>query len=186
MPALSVPVIEKIAISGAHFTGKTALLDDLSRSLRKYKSYEEPYYLLEKEGHEFFELPSIEDYEKQVNCSIELIMDSKQNAIFDRCPLDFLAYINVHEDFSFFDINNWDENISEAMEQIDLVVLVPIENPDLIICPHSAYPELRQRVNLELQNLVYEFERSSDIKILEVNGTIKNRSSQILTFINSN
>ena len=56
----------KIAISGAHFTGKIALVDELICLLRSYKILEEPYHLLEEEGYEFCDSPSIEDYERQL------------------------------------------------------------------------------------------------------------------------
>ena len=175
----------KIAISGAHFTGKTTLVDELSRSLSDYTALEEPYYLLEEEGHEFSGFPSVEDYERQLEYSIEQILDSEQGTIFDRCPLDFLAYINVHKDSSSFDLDRWSKKVQEAMKQLDVFVITPIEKPDLLTCPHSEYPELRQKVNRELQNLVYDSESSSTFKVLEVNGTIESRLNQVLTFIKS-
>jgi uridine kinase len=49
----------KIAISGAHRTGKTTLVEELSRALPAYGVVDEPYYLLEEEGHEFAEMPSL-------------------------------------------------------------------------------------------------------------------------------
>ena len=175
----------KIAISGAHLTGKTTLVEELSISLDAYTALEEPYYSLEEAGHEFCGFPSVEDYERQLEYSIEQILDSEQDTIFDRCPLDFLAYINVHKDSSSFDLDSWSEKVQEAMEQIDLLVITPIENPDLFICPYSEYPELRQKVNIELQDMVYDYESSSTFKVLEANGHIENRLNQVLTFMKS-
>ena len=175
----------KFAISGTHFSGKTALINELSHWLENYTIIEEPYYLLEEEGYAFLDQPSIEDYEKQLEYSIEKILESGQDTIFDRCPLDFLAYINVHEDASYFDQNSWSEKVTEAMDEIDFIVFVPIENPDLIVYPDSEDSELRQKVDIELQDLVYAFEFSSSGKVLEVNGTVKSRLNQVLSFINS-
>lgn len=46
----------KIAVSGAHWTGKTTLVEELSRTLPDHLSMNEPYYYLEEEGHVFPEM----------------------------------------------------------------------------------------------------------------------------------
>src|SRR6185369_13261844 len=56
-------VAMKIAVSGAHRTGKTTLVEELCRALPAYIAVDEPYHLLEEEGHEFAEMPSLEDFE---------------------------------------------------------------------------------------------------------------------------
>ena len=53
----------RIAVSGAHRTGKTTLIEELSRALPTYTVVDEPYHLLEEEGYEFEALPSVEDFE---------------------------------------------------------------------------------------------------------------------------
>jgi hypothetical protein len=175
----------KIAISGAHCTGKTTLVEEMSQSLSDYTALEEPYYSLAAAGYEFCGFPSLEDYEQQLEYSIDQILASEPDSIFDRCPLDFLAYINVHKDSSSFDLDNWSIKVQETMGQIDLLIITPIENPDLIMCPDSEYPELRQKVNEELQDLAYDYKSSSTFKVLEVNGTIESRLNQIVSFIKS-
>jgi hypothetical protein len=122
----------RIAVSGAYLTGKTTLAGQLSSQLKGYSLLEEPYYELLEQGHEFSELPGIEDFEMQLDESINQIKSSGENTIFDRYPLDFLSYIQVHKDSRFFEINDWKEKIDDAMDQLDLVVFVPVENPDII------------------------------------------------------
>ena len=46
----------RIAISGTHFSGKSTLVEALSEALPQYTIVEEPYYLLQEEGHEFAEI----------------------------------------------------------------------------------------------------------------------------------
>ena len=53
----------KIAISGAHHTGKTTLGNQMSTLLTGYSFLEEPYYQLLEDGYEFCAKPSVEDYE---------------------------------------------------------------------------------------------------------------------------
>ena len=61
----------RIAITGTHFSGKSTLVEALSEALPHHIIVEEPYRLLEEEGYEFPELPSLEDFELQLERSIE-------------------------------------------------------------------------------------------------------------------
>lgn len=174
----------RIAVSGAHLTGKTTLAGQLSSQLKGYSLLEEPYYELLEQGHEFSELPGIEDFELQLDESINQIKSSGEKTIFDRCPLDFLSYIQAHKDSRFFEINDWKEKIDDAMDQLDLVVFVPVESPDIIDSSQSEYPELRDEVNSGIRNLIYDYELKSGFKAIEVSGNINNRLNRILGFIN--
>ena len=170
----------KIAISGAHHTGKTTLGNQLSTLLAGYSFLEEPYYQLLEDGYEFCAKPGVEDYEVQLELSIQQIIDSDEKIIFDRCPLDFLAYIKIHKDSSFFKIEDWKEKIDEALNQLDVVVFVPVESPDLIPCPLSEYPELRDEVDTKVKDLIYDLESRFSFKVIEVSGNINSRLNQIL------
>lgn len=79
-----------IAVSGTHFSGKSTLVEALSDALPNYMTIEEPYYVLQEEGYEYSELPSIEDFELQLERSIENLDESAPDVIFDRCPVDIL------------------------------------------------------------------------------------------------
>lgn len=173
----------RIAISGAHLTGKTTLACELASRLKGYSLLEEPYYELLEQGHEFAELPGIEDFELQLDESVNQILNSGENTIFDRCPLDFLSYIEAHKDSQFFDINDLEDKIDEAMDRLDLVVFVPVENPDLIDSSQSEYPELRHEVNMVIRDLIYDYELKSGFKAIEVSGDINNRLKRILDVI---
>ena len=83
----------KIAVAGTHCVGKTTLVEALSLAFPTYHAVDEPYHLLEQEGHHFGAMPSLEDFEMQLDRSIECIVDGTEDSIFERCPLDFLAYI---------------------------------------------------------------------------------------------
>ena len=120
----------KIAISGAHLTGKTTLVNKLSILLTEYSALEEPYYQLIEDGYEFPASPALEDYEVQLDLSIQQIMNSDEKTIFDRWPLDLLAYIKIHETYPLFEIEDWKEKIDNAMKQLDAVVFVPVDYPD--------------------------------------------------------
>ena len=94
----------RIAISGTHFSDKSTLVETLSEALPEYTTVEEPYHLLQEEGYEFAELPSLEDFELQMERSIENLDGSASNIIFDRCPADILGYLLSYTGIEAFDL----------------------------------------------------------------------------------
>ena len=177
----------RIAVSGTHFSGKTTLISSVSDKLRDYQIFEEPYHLLEEDGYAFSDPPSIEDFEKQLECSIELIKSSPKNAIFDRSPFDFLAYALViaEENHDHCDMETWQTQIEEIISHIDMLVFVPIEYPDSIKLPKSEDRELRYSIDEKIKELILEDSLGclGDIAILEVSGTLQKRTDMVLNFL---
>jgi predicted ATPase len=170
----------RIAVSGAHRTGKSTLVEDLCRSLAGHASVEEPYRVLEAEGHPFHESPSLEDFELQLERSIRSLGEGAPNQVFDRCPVDFLAYLATHPDRSAFDIESWLPGVRAAMESLDLVVLVPIEQPDRIPLSAEDRPKWRRRVDDELRALLLDDALDLGVTCLEVRGDSRERLDQVL------
>lgn len=163
----------KIAVTGAHRVGKTTLAERLHEFIPDYEYYPEPYYELEERGYVFSEIPAIDDYLVQLEYSIRQMTASGNHAIFDRCPIDLLAYIQATDESGSF--QSLYHKVQNVMTEIDLLVFVPIEKPDVIQCPDSALPELREQVNDILRELISD----SDIETIEVNGTISERLEQV-------
>lgn len=164
----------RIAFTGSHRVGKTTLAEEIANDLLNYEFRSEPYIQLEEEGYLFSEIPTLEDYIEQFNFSVAQIENSENDVIFDRCPLDILAYIyaiNKGENIQVLY-----EEMTTAMSKIDVLVLVPIETPDLIICQESDLPNLRHEVNDILQSWIGDLSN----EVLEVTGTLENRKAQIL------
>jgi deoxyadenosine/deoxycytidine kinase len=164
----------KIAITGAHRVGKTTLAEKLHENLANYDFRMEPYYELEESGYEFSEIPDIDDFIKQLEYSIKQISSSDSNVIFDRCPIDFLAYIQAIDETK--NIQSIYYKVESIMARIDLLVYVPVEEPDLIVCQESDLPKLRGKVNEILNERVWDF----GIEVIEVKGTLLNRLNQVL------
>ena len=170
----------KIAISGAHRTGKTTLLEELGRALPSYVVVAEPYYLLEEEGHEFAEAPALEDFELQLKRSLDLLADSEGDQLFDRCPADFLAYLLTHRDADAFDLRRWLPRVRSAMRQLDLVVFVPLEEPDRILVSDPEDDDLRRRVDEELREILLDDRWDFDVEVIDVTGSPRARARQVL------
>ncbi|MCI0661500.1 MAG: ATP-binding protein [Acidobacteria bacterium] len=173
-----------IAVSGTHCTGKTTLVEVLQRALPTYDAVDEPYYLLEEEGHEFTDIPSLEDFELQLDRSIKCITDSERDSIFDRCPADLLAYLFTHRESEAFDIDLWLPRIRRAMDRLDLIVFIPVEDPDRMIGAESEYGDLRRRVDEELREVLLDDRYGLGVDVLEVTGTISERVHQVLAHLN--
>ncbi len=108
----------RIAISGTHFSGKLSLVQALSEALPKYTTVDEPYHLLQEEGYEFAELPSIEDFELQLERAIESLDETLSNVIFDRCPADILCYLLSHTDAEAFNLEEWLPRVQTAIKKL--------------------------------------------------------------------
>lgn len=114
----------KIVVSGAHRVGKTTLVDNLQESFPEYVCKEESYYELEETGFVFSEIPVYEDYIILLEHSIDQINTNKNNIIFDRCPVDILAYILAAGEN--LNIQSLYQRVQEVMNEIDLLIFIPI------------------------------------------------------------
>jgi hypothetical protein len=173
----------RIAVSGSHRTGKSTLIAELAALLPGYSTVDEPYWLLEDDGHEFSHPPSIEDYEAQLARSIAELEDAGDDVLFDRCPLDLLAYIAVHVDHGSFDIREWLPQVRAALQALDLLVLVPIEDRDRIALADSDDDdggELRAAVDEKLRELVCDDLYGFGLPYVEVRGDLGSRAQAVL------
>jgi hypothetical protein len=173
----------RIAISGAHYTGKSTLVEDLVEVLPKYISIEEPYHLMEEEGYEFMSPPSLEDFEQQLIRSLDLLNGKETHIIFDRSPIDFLSYALSHSDAQSFDLEEWLSRVQKALDTLDLVIFVPVEVRDSIFVPRSADRDLRLDVDENLRDILLDGNFGLDVEVLEVYGNRNQRRDQVLTRI---
>src|SRR5262245_22791591 len=160
----------RVAFAGAHRTGKTTLIEAVHARLPAYDVIEEPYRLLEDDGYELSDPPTPDDFERQLRRSIATIDESGRNTLFDRCPMDFVAYLQAIE--ADFDV---DEEVRASMEALDLIVLVPIESPDRIAVAAHEDRRLRRRVDDLLRTLL------DGTDLVEVEGTVDERVAQVMT-----
>jgi AAA domain len=173
----------RIAVSGAHRTGKTTLLDELARVLPVYEVVDEPYHQLAEEGHDFPEMPGLEDFELQLRRAIDALGESGGDCLFDRCPADLLAYLIEHEDADAFDLEAWIPRVRRAMRRLDLIVFVPIEEPDRVAVSAADHRALRRRVDEQLCEIVLDDRWSFGVEAFEVTGRPRERARQVLAHL---
>lgn len=172
----------RIAVSGTHRVGKTTLAEALADALSGYELVPEPYYLLEEDGYESEALPSVEDFERQLERSIQSLEESGANVVFDRCPLDVLGYLDAHRDASVFDIEAWLPRLRDAMARLDLVVFVPIEAPDRMpVAREDA--RFRRHVDEAVRDIVLDDRHGLGCNVISVSGPVARRLQQVVAHL---
>ena len=169
----------RIAISGTHRVGKTTLAEALANHLPGYELVPEPYHLLEDEGYDFEDMPSVEDFARQLERSIQSLEESGANVVFDRCPLDVLGYLVTHRDADAVDVDAWLPRVRAAMTTLDLIVFVPIEAPDRMPVARDE-ARFRSRVDEALHEIVIDDCYDVARPAVTVGGAVEARLRQVL------
>lgn len=166
----------RIAVSGTHCIGKTTFIEDFIKAHPEYKYEAEPYHQLESVLE-----PSLDSFIEQLDYSIEMLNThvNESNIIFDRCPVDFLAYAMCTLEQEHIDINSSEvserfSDIKAALDNLDVIVFLPIEKEHTI-----EYTEddaaFRKEVDKRFKRLYRDdifdiFPRYDHPKIIEIWG----------------
>lgn len=151
----------RIAVTGTHGIGKTTLVEDLVEAGTELEAVPEPLQMFQSDAA-FVDGPNTDDFEEQLNQSCDLILGSttERSLVFDRCPIDFLAYLDVVSNAKGFD---WTPSarqlarIERTMEALDLVIFVPLLDDDEI-AGAIEYPMLRRQVDTRLRSILSDDE----------------------------
>lgn len=130
----------RIAVSGTHFMGKSTLIDDFIKNHPNYKREIEPYYKLQDEKAMELSLePSLDSLIEQLDYSIEQLNQctNEHHIIFDRCPIDFIAYAMCAVDENETDINENEiserfSDVKDALNNLDLIIFLPMTKEHII------------------------------------------------------
>lgn len=167
----------RIAVMGTHGVGKTTLVEDFCAAHPGYEHVPEPYWLLAQAGVVFADGPNVADLEEQLqqNCAL-ILATSEADVVFDRCPLDLIAYLEVvsaGEGFEWSPDGKLLGRIEAALARLDLLVFVPLRRPDEIAVP-IEFPKLRARVDARLKTMLREDDLgllAEGPRVIEVTGT---------------
>jgi hypothetical protein len=129
----------RIAVSGTHGIGKSTLIDEFLRAHPEFVHEPEPYtVLVEDYGEEFSAEPCFEDFRRQLEFNIDRLRKhaSGEKVIYERCPIDFIAYMDV------LDPNNTAPPLEPLSKYLDLIVYLPIEADDV---SDGEYPNCEEQ-----------------------------------------
>ncbi len=175
----------RIAIAGAHATGKSTLAVELARSLPGYRMVEEAYYQIEAEGHPFADSLSLEEIEVQLERSLRCVHEERGNVIFDRSPADYVAYMLAHRQSGHAVTAEWLPLVCDAVATLDLIVYVPVERPDRIAVQHEEL-QLRRKVDALLRDAFIDDEWALGADVVVATGTLEERVAQVMTRLTNN
>ena len=172
----------RVGISGTHGTGKTTLAEALRAHLPGHVAADEPYYLLEEEGYEFGFPPSLEDYRALLARSVRILtsVPLQSAVIFDRTPLDYLAYMAATGADPSGEAST--AALQPIFRNLDLLVITPITPETEQVLPAAEMPGLRAQMNDALLELVYgdPLNAWGDIPVLELSGPLDRRLDTVL------
>lgn len=185
----------RIAVSGTHFIGKSTLIEDFVKLHAQYKLQVEPYYKLQDEKSMEFALePSLDSLMEQLDYSITQLNEcaNEKDVIFDRCPIDFLAYAMCSLEKDHIDI--YDSEVSErfsdvkaALNNLDLIVFLPITNENSI--EYTEEDPVYRKVADKCFKKIYRddlydiFPRYNHPKIIEIFGDRLSRVKKLESYL---
>lgn len=172
----------RVGISGTHGTGKTTLAEALCARLPGHVVADEPYHLLEEEGHELGFPPSLEDYRALVARSVRSLASPPllPGVVFDRTPLDYLAYMAAIGADPAAETSA--TAVQPAFGSLDLLVITLITPETEQVLPAAEMAGLRLKMNDALLELVYDdpLDAWPDIPVLELSGPLDGRLDTVL------
>lgn len=185
----------RIAVSGTHFIGKSTLIEDFIKQHPHYRLEMEPYYQLQNEKAMELSLePSFESLLEQLDYSIDQInaCQKESDVIFDRCPVDFLAYAMCalqQDDVDIHDSELSDRlvEIKLALVHVDVIVFLPISIDNSIDYTEEnpAYRKASDKCfkRLYRDDLYDIFPRYNQPRILELVGDRTTRLKKLDNYL---
>ena len=176
----------RIAVTGTHGSGKTTLIEDFAAAYPAYEREEEPYWGLAQQGVVFADGASLPDLETQLSASAELILaQTGTSVVFDRCPLDFIAYLEVvgeGEGIDWAPSGKQLRRIEQALASLDLLIFVPLVKPDEIAVSIEL-PRLRARVDSRLKSILRDdalgLVEGAGLRVVEIGGSRSERVREL-------
>src|SRR5262245_35756139 len=126
----------RIAISGTHCTGKSTLIDKFLLAHPDFVHESEPYLVLvEDYGEDFAAEPSADDFYRQLEFNLDRLRHyrSGEKVIYERSPVDFLAYLLALSDLrrdrqAVALVEQALGLVHEGIEFLDLIVFLPLDD----------------------------------------------------------
>jgi hypothetical protein len=152
----------RIAIAGTHCSGKSTLIDAFLVAHPDYRYEPEPYEALQDRGEVFASEPDADDFYRQLEYSIERLEAYRpgDRVIFERSPLDFVAYLLALDDLSRFTANRLlsdrsIEKVRESISLLDVIVFLPIDGSGIIV-PDEEDAQLRTAMSEQLEQILID------------------------------
>jgi len=187
----------RVSVSGTHCSGKSTLIDRFLITHPDFTHEPEPYIVLQEDyGEVFAAEPSADDFYRQLEFNIDRLRryQSSERVIFERCPIDFIAYllalsdIRADEEASLLVERSLDM-ANDGIKLLDLIVFLPLDGMDSTVMSSAEDQQLRIAVDDWLVDML----RGDGLNlfsfhcplILEVRGSTEERLLQIENLLES-
>ena len=171
-------MIKKIALVGASSTGKTTVYQLLKSQFPRWEFVNESTRTVARYGFPINELGTTETQLAISNFHLEALL-KPYNTVLDRCYLDLVVYSRHMPGLSQpgldFIIDTW----ARVQSEYTHFVYFPIEFKSVDDGVRSVNEEWREGVDREFKNELIR----SNIDYLEVTGSPRQRTEQILNYI---
>lgn len=156
----------RVAVSGTHGVGKSTLIDAFLQKHPEFVHEPEPYtVMVEDLQEEFSAEPCVEDFLRQLDFNIDRLFQhaANENVIYERCPVDFLAYIHALDPQTAATVQ---ESVIEAIQHLDLIVYLPLEETS------DEFPKLQRAVDRKLS---FIYQKDEIANVVEADGPTAQR-----------
>jgi AAA domain len=126
----------RVAVSGTHGCGKSTFIDHFLIAHPAFAHEPEPYTVLQEDYGEIFAAePSADDFYRQLEFNINRLRSCRSNerVIYERCPIDFLAYLLALDDLrrdkvASLLVESSLDMVKEGLELLDLIIFLPLDD----------------------------------------------------------
>lgn len=164
----------RIVISGTHGSGKSTLVSDFALRHPEFTALPDPFELVD----ETWDSPSAALFAAQLRISARRLdpHESALSLIAERGPIDFLAYLLALDQLtgasSSRELLARSTAITrEALDHVDLLVVLPLNESDEIVLGSEEHLALRQAMNAALLDLIDDPDVVGErVQVVEVTG----------------
>lgn len=170
-----------IVVSGTHASGKTSLIDAFAAAQPQFRILPDPFETLDDDRTD----AGAGIFYQQLEVSAARLLELRDGPVIaERGPLDFLAYLDALEQLGrptrSDDYFRRGLNLCiEAMNKVDLVVLLTLNSVDRIDVPADEDPDLRSAMNEALRELADDEDLTGGAKVIEVTGAPETRLARL-------
>lgn len=171
--------------------GKSTLAEDFVEKHPEFVLESEPYYVLQEQfGIDFAEEPTQDSFITQLEYSLERTnaYEKKDNVIFDRCPIDYIAYLMYvsKRDFGNTSLDHLSDlmrQVAMSIERLELIVFLPIVDQQEMMLSSDEDENFRIEVDHYFKQIyredIYGLFSGQQPEIVELWGDRKNRLARL-------
>ena len=170
----------RIAISGTHSQGKSTFVNDWTNRHHRYIREEEPFRALHDEGYDIrFRQESTRQHNGiQMYYNISRLVNYQQDSdcvIFDRCPVDYIAYSQYTANHGTSDIKNkFFESLAargrDSLQNLDLLIFLPITSEWPVAMENDGIRPIDLPYRDEVDSIFKQIYREQRFSVMPINN----------------